>query len=253
MWVVRTGKITTVADTVRAERWHLEILSARSQPYHDAEVLELIRHGLTSIRIRPEAADDDFPWVPLESHPPFAMAVAARGVKPNHPAGAERKHRAPLGWVAASALLTGLCVALYFQAATVPHHGSPPPEPSNGAAQLGAAELRDTVEAVDMTIVPEPPGIDGRRLFSGRVRNLSRHIELTEVVFSVRALDCPQAASERDDRACETIAQLDVSVTLHVPPGQSRNISESFIPGDIRTRGQLRWKYGVLRASGQVR
>jgi hypothetical protein len=243
-----------VADTVRAARWHLEILGAPSEPYHDAEVLELIRHGLKSIRIRPEAADDDFPWVPLDSHPPFAAAVAARGATPSHSSTAQRKTRPPLGWVAACALLTGICVALYLQAATPKPQEVAPSQRASGSMQLGMAELRDTVQAVDMGIVPEPLGIDGSWLLSGRIRNRSRYIELAEVVFSVTATDCIESAPEHDDHsACETIAQVDVNVPLQVPPGQSRNFSKSFLSGDVRAHGQLRWRYSVLRASAPVR
>jgi hypothetical protein len=79
-----------MADTALVQSWFVRVGRQEIGVYDEVQLLAFIRGGLTEAQIRPDSADDEFPWLPLGSHPPFATALGE--ARESGRGRSERKH-----------------------------------------------------------------------------------------------------------------------------------------------------------------
>jgi len=80
------------------------------------------------------------------------------------------------------------------------------------------------------------------RALTGRVRNKSTHYELSAIQVELTLKDCV----EKD---CEIVGQSTETITLEIPPGQSRDFRETFFfkPTLGNPRGRFVWSHRVVQ------
>ena len=113
-------------------------------------------------------------------------------------------------------------------------------EEKRAKTRIGVSE----VQLEDLTLTPST---DMSYVLTGRVRNRSARFTLTSVGVKFTMRDCSDSAN------CEVVGESDESISMIVPPGQTRAISGEYVffSGLGAPRGRRQWDYQVTTISGK--
>ena len=99
------------------------------------------------------------------------------------------------------------------------------------------------VELIDMRMGTAGPSVD----LAGRARNNSAQYTLTRIELRLFIEDCSDKAVK-----CDIVGDEVESISVTVPPGQVRDISESVYFRDLGSARPGRgWRYSVVSVSGR--
>jgi hypothetical protein len=101
--------------------------------------------------------------------------------------------------------------------------------------QLSDLSLRDSVGT--------------RKVFTGRVKNLSTAYTLSTISLRLTAYDCP---GQEVTKECDIIGQADVTPALRVPPGEVRTFDEYVSFANMPKARNFRWSYVLDSVRAQV-
>jgi hypothetical protein len=125
-----------MADTALVQSWFVRVDRQEVGAFDEVQLLAFIRGGLIEAQIRPGSADDEFPWLPLSSHPPFATALGnAPKRAPTTTKGRNSGPKPVLHWVNAA-----LAIALVALAAYSMRNGARATQPSTQASATRAVD-----------------------------------------------------------------------------------------------------------------
>ena len=96
----------------------------------------------------------------------------------------------------------------------------------------------------DITLQPDYTGYK----ITGRIKNNSRQYTMTAVGLNISFDDCDTNTSNEN---CVTIGESKDRVSLLIPAGQLREISEHVYPGSTHPKGRLVWHYSVSYIEGK--
>lgn len=101
--------------------------------------------------------------------------------------------------------------------------------------QLSDLSLRDSVGT--------------RKVFTGRVKNLSTAYTLSTISLRLTAYDCPDREITKE---CDIIGQADATPSVRVPPGQVRSFEEYVSFFNMPRARNFRWSYGLDGVRAEV-
>jgi hypothetical protein len=102
------------------------------------------------------------------------------------------------------------------------------------------------VELAELTL---HDAIGTRRVFAGRIKNLSPAYTLSAVSLRLTAYDCP---GEEIDAACDIIGQAAVTASVRVPPGQVRSFEQYVSFANMPRPHNFKWSYELDSVRAEV-
>ena len=102
------------------------------------------------------------------------------------------------------------------------------------------------VQLTDLTL---RDGVGTRRVFAGRVKNLSTAYTLSAVSLRLTAYDCP---GQEISKTCDIIGQADVTAAVRVPPGQARSFEQYVSFVNMPPPRNFKWSYELDGVQAEV-
>jgi hypothetical protein len=91
--------------------------------------------------------------------------------------------------------------------------------------------------------------IGTRKVFTGRIKNLSTTYTLSAIALELTAYDCPD---REITKSCDIIGQADVTAGARVPPGQVRSFEQYVSFFNMPPARNFQWSYGLERVQAEV-
>jgi hypothetical protein len=110
------------------------------------------------------------------------------------------------------------------------------------------------VDAVEIGSISAMPGYGGSFDVSGRAKNVSQEVTVTELTLRLSILDCtaedPSVKGQRE--ACAEMGSVVRRVATAIKPGESRDFQVNVSFPQAKRRGEIRWKTALQGVHGKV-
>lgn len=123
------------------------------------------------------------------------------------------------------------------------------------ASRATAFMARRSLDVDDVSLVETPShDFDHGFILTGRIRNKDLRDTITTVRLQLDAMDCrrgPPVGGSRsgEQSACEKIGQGNAVISIAIPPGEARDVTETVYLPAMQPRGHLEWNYHVVNVS----
>ena len=107
--------------------------------------------------------------------------------------------------------------------------------------QRQAEQNRSRVVASDLVFKDMQLVGDELFKFTGKIENLHSEATVRRIVFKIELQDC----AHRNAGICERVGNIDVPLSVTIPPGQSREFAVDARPPTYRRIRELAWTYKI--------